>query len=257
MKRIELIGLPGSGKTHYTKKISSKKIFNVFPSIFNCFNHLRILEVPFKEILSLYFLKIFSSTFFIETLDEKNSLIDRLKIFIKKKSLNVLINSIKDDENFISYRYYKRLVNLSSHLSYRKNRMLDYFIVEFYLLLKINSNNIFIFDEGFFQKILLEFRDFKKNEKKIFVFLEKYLKTCKKPDYIIFIKTKPKKCIERSNKRKIGYTYVEKDIKNNLKNWIKVSNFIEKYLKKRKIKNYKLNNLNKINYKLINQIKSL
>ena len=165
-----------------------------------------------------------------------------------KVFLEQTLNSFtKQDNKF--YKSFNQLLNFSSHSYLRKERMKMYFIltlVSYKLIMQSKKNIHILDDEGFYQKVLISYKDFSKNKKKILRCIKIYLDNCPKINSLIYVNNLTKKIKSFSKNRKIGFYYSEVDLKNNLKNWTLLTSFIIKYTKKTKHNVYKKSNKNKI-----------
>ena len=107
-----------------------------------------------------------------------------------------------------------------------------------------NKENL-ISEEGFFQKIYLNFK-YKKSNNNVKKNILNFLSLAPKPDIILYFNTKISTCIERTKKRKRGFSYIYKkkfvlDEKNNF------NKYILNFAKKNKIKILKINGINSMN----------
>ena len=202
--KIEIIGLPASGKTYfydYLNKVIKKRKINYIQikSLKNIF----LQEYKKKTKISL--IKKYFYLFYIKKIQIKSNYLFKKEYkdlnFYVKKNLKVIKNY-----NMIA-SLYKDYVDTSYYTKERKLRMLKNFEIDFLGNKLLNSKfNINIFDEGFFQKIFFKFED-KNNFKFSLKKQIKYLKLVPKPDLIFFFDTNIKTCLERSKKRKDGFLY--------------------------------------------------
>tara|TARA_B100001057_G_scaffold448260_1_gene488471 strand:+ start:2453 stop:3094 length:642 start_codon:yes stop_codon:yes gene_type:complete len=142
------------------------------------------------------------------------------------KSFNLILKNILKKKEFRKYSYY-----FYNEIAYRS-----------YFEFKIKDKIILLNSEGFVYRASNYF-NYIFNKK-----TEKYLNCLPKVDLIIFVKSYKKTNLLRTKKRKIGYKYNEKD----LKDYYKKTNFLKKvcnFLKKKKIKIIFINNFNNNNYR--------
>ncbi len=253
MNISEFIGLPGSGKSTLLKKILNKNLYlkkNSHKFINYLYDNLEFKNYN-QNIISFFTLKILikkkNLLFFDHTLNKKNFK-NLFKEYIRKVFLEQTLNSFtKQDKKF--YKSFNQLLNFSSHSYLRKERMKMYFIltlVSYRLIMQSKKNIHILDDEGFYQKVLISYKDFSKNKKKILRFIKIYLDNCPNINSLIYVNNLTKKIMNFSKNRKIGFNYSDVDLKNNLKNWTLLVSFIIKYSKKEKHNVYKNKNKNKI-----------
>ena len=202
---VEIIGAPASGKTYfynYLKKFSGegKNIFfctksykkNFLDFYFQRKNN----SIQFKKLIYSYYIKKFqvkSNFLFKKEYNDLNK-------FIKKK--------LDEDKKYQKiFNLYKKYISTTKYTNERKKRAIKNFEIDFLGSKYNNKNRRFeIFDEGFFQKIFVNFqgnKNLKFNNKNQI----QYLKLAPQPDVVLFFKTNIKICLKRANKRKDGFLY--------------------------------------------------
>ncbi len=226
--KIEIVGLPASGKTYFfnclKKKIKEDKI-----------NYVNMRS--YKDLLLEQYLKK----------KTKVSLINKViyKLYIKKvnvksnflfkkeyKDLNAFITqNLKRYKNYLKVlSLYKNYINTANYNNERKSRMLKNFQIDFIGAKLIDFNFKFsVYDEGFFQKIFFNFEcmtNLKFNLKEQMT----YLKFVPRPDLVVFINTNITTCLKRAKSRVDGFLYNHKLIKNSKKKYFNKSviNFAKK-----------------------------
>lgn len=246
MKKIpfELFGFPGSGKSFIYKNLyknnnyitSYENIFfdNFLKKNFISYIYYMFIKLKFNNLSSNYlkgkilipYKNKFHKFLFY---DLNKEIFKHYKIFKKKnfslfKSFNVLLN-----ETTYSLNYKKKIIkNFNFFCS-------SYHYCKTY---NFNRNKIIINDEGFFQKIFL---NYKKRKNKILINkIRKYLNSIPKEIKILNVNTSIKKSIEQCDKRTRYFSYN--------KNKIFLSFFFPKasktvllFCKTNKIKYYNLN----------------
>lgn len=207
MKFREIFGFPASGKTFFMSKLMSykKNVYSLEEMFFTEF-----FFIPFSLNKFLYkalFLfskkKFFDSVFQHYIMKKKNNFILNLQ-----KTIN--FNFIKfEKEHKIFCETYLNLIELTTYSGDRKHRNVErfrYFIGMYHYInvKKKYRNNIIIQDEGFYQKIFL---DYKNNDHKTIFEVKKYLKHIPKVDKVYFIDESIDICINRMNKRKKYFNF--------------------------------------------------
>ena len=238
---IEFIGPPGSGKTFFFKKLSKflrkKKIdFETPRDVFiNYFitkksNDLKIGKYLFKY----YFKYINSNSKFLFKKETKN-----LKTFIERE-----INTSKKIKAIImNYKNFLKDIILPKSLI---ERMLLNFKIDCIGIMK-NKNKLLIAEEGIYQKFFLNFKSEKKKLKRFN--LNQVFKNFKNPNIIYLFNYDIKDSIARTKKRKKGFKYFIKGkfILNEKKY---LNDYLIEFLKKKKIKIFKVYSKKKINIEL-------
>tara|TARA_B100001063_G_scaffold194157_1_gene185654 strand:- start:932 stop:1594 length:663 start_codon:yes stop_codon:yes gene_type:complete len=205
---IEFLGLPGSGKTFYSKKLLSKISF-------------------YKKVKSENYLKI---------------------RFVKKVLL--VINFYFENFIYVSLIFYFHFFNKnldriwkSRHLYYLKNEFLKY---QFYK----SKNIVLINSEGFHHRAIFYLLGKLIDNDKGHKIAKLLLSNIPKPDYLVLVQTDKKNSIKSTQKRKRGFKYDAKTLKEIQTN-IKTITFIKKIVRKdKKINLIELNRKNSINKNL-------
>ena len=246
--KIEIIGLPASGKTffynHLKKKLNSqKKNYIRTINLRNSFIKQYLKTKTTKSLLKKYAYKIYIKNFKIKSKFLFNKEYEDLNMFIK--------DNFKKNKNYNKILLlYKKYINSSDYSAERKSRMLKNFEVDLIGFKFLDNNfNFSVFDEGFFQKIFFKF-EYKNNFKFSLNKQIKYLKLVPKPDLIFFFDTNIKTCLERSKKRKDGFLYDNNFIKKSKNDYFYKS--IIGFSKLKKITIIKLNGNSSLskNYKI-------
>ena len=199
-KIVEFVGMPGSGKTFFEKKIfkhSNKKIIRNNFFYLNRFNKLKFI---------LFFIFSYPLFFF--------------------KSIYIILKKILIKKEFKKYFYY--FYNEAAYRSY----------IDF----SGEKKTILLNSEGFVYRTSYYF-DYIYNKK-----TENYLNCLPKIDLIIFINSDKKADLSRTKKRKIGFKYNKRDVRD----YYKKKFFLEKivgFLQKKKMKIVFINNFNNNDYK--------
>ncbi len=235
--KIEIIGLPASGKTFFYNNLSKK--LNLQKK-----NYVRVINLKnffikkyLKTKTGASLLKKYAYKIYIKNVQIKS------KFLFKKEyeDLNLFIkDNLKKNKNYRKILFlYKKYVNSSNYSSERKSRMLKNFEIDFLGFKFLNNNsNFLVFDEGFFQKIYFNFNH--RNKSKFNLKDQNdYLKLVPSPNLIIFIDTNIKTCLKRSKNRTDGFLYDEKILKN-LKS-IYFNKSVTEFAKKSKIPIIRLN----------------
>ena len=226
--KIEIIGLPASGKTffcnHLKKKIKFEK--KNYISVINFKNLLIKKYLKTKTNINIF--KKYTYKMYVKNIQVKSKFLFKNEYEDLNKFLNNHSKKV-NDYNKILY-FYKKYINCSTYSSERKKRMIKNFEIDLIGFKFIDNKFIFnIFDEGFFQKIF-----FNLNYKKKFKFglsdQINYLKLVPNPDIIVFFDTNIKTCLERSKNRDGGFLYDKKILSNLKKNFLNktVINFAKK-----------------------------
>ena len=248
--KIEFLGLPGSGKSFFFKKLQSLiKIYKIN------------LKIPIDIIIENYLKKKTKTSNFKKKLYSYYINLVQLnsKKLFKKEAIE--LKSIINHE-ILKRKKIKKLIKLYTKYSsntYIPKRISDKMVENFkvdclgHFLATERKENL-ISEEGFFQKIFLNFK-YKKNK-----FLRKdisnFLSLIPKPNIILYFNTNIEKCIERTNNRRSGFSYVynKKYILNEKNNF---NNYVLEYAKKNKIKVFKINTIGLTNKKVKKIIKVL
>ncbi len=248
---IEFVGAPGSGKTFFHKKIVSyfkkKKIIIKKPKDVFISNYL-------KTNTNFFFIRKLAYYFYFKKIKIKSN-----RIFKKEyKNLVFFINAELKKDKFLKriLNIYEKYLSSTGYSTERKFRMRINFIID-YLGAKANSEKkkINLLEEGFYQKIFL---NYDQNKKKVSKYeLLKYLKLVPKPQLVLFFNTDLKISRKRAKNRQEGFMYnSNKKFYLNKKN--NFNDFIFDYIKGKKIKLIKINN-NKFDkkkfFKLLKKIK--
>lgn len=202
---IEIIGAPASGKTYfynYLKKyLSERKKLNLNTislkkNFFDFYFKKKSNSTTFKKIIYSFYIKKFQV--------KSNFLFKK-----EYKDLNQFItkNLIKDKSYKKIIILYKKYISTTKYTNERKYRALKNFEID-YLGSKLKKKNtkFEIVDEGFFQKI---FVNFKGNKNLFFNNKNKndYLNLVPNPDVVLFFNTNIKICLKRAKRRKDGFLY--------------------------------------------------
>jgi len=202
---VEIIGAPASGKTFfydYLKKFSCEGKSNSFctksykKNFFDFYFQRKNNSIRFKKLIYSYYIKKFQVKSNILFKNEYND----LNKFIKQK--------LSEDKKYKKiFKLYKKYISTTKYTNERKNRAIKNFEIDF-LGSKYNDKNkqFEIFDEGFLQKIFVNFQgnnNLKFNNKNQI----EYLKLVPNPDVVLLFKTNIKICLERAKKRKDGFLY--------------------------------------------------
>ena len=155
---IEFIGAPGSGKTFFYKKIVSylkkKKIIIKKPKDIFISNYLKV-NIKFFSIRKLAYY------FYFKKIKIKSNYIFKKEY---KNLISFIHNEIKKD-NYLKkiLNIYQKYLSTTGYSGERKFRMRMNFLID-YLGSKINSQkkNINLLEEGFYQKIYLNYDNKKK-----------------------------------------------------------------------------------------------
>ena len=215
--KIEIIGLPASGKTYfydYLNKVIKKKKINYIQA--ESLKDLFLLKYKKKQ-TNISIIKNFFYSLYIKKVQIKSNYIFKeeykdLNLFLKQN-----LTKIKGYKKLASL--YKNYVNTTNYTKERKFRMFKNFEIDFLGNKLLNSKyNFNIFDEGFFQKIFFKFENTDNFE---FSFKKQidYLRLSPKPDLIFFIDTNIKTCLERAKTRSGGFIYNDNFIKKSKKNY--------------------------------------
>ena len=159
---VEFIGMPGSGKTFFQKKLIKKLKYNATSNNFLHLNKMQKIFYIIKFALNYKFF-FFKTLFFLFKIKKKN------KLF--KRYLYYFYNEIAFRSFFENNKKYKYLIN----------------------------------SEGFYYRSSYYFNN------KIDISLKKYLKTFPYINLLVFVKSKKSTDINRTIKRKNGFTYSEED----------------------------------------------
>ena len=261
MKIIEFIGLPGSGKSTTLNKIKlyshdyKKNSYTYKNFLFNFYK-----KKNNKKIIFFIIKKLNTSIF----LDHRNK--DYIKNKFKNFYINILIQIIlltfKNSKEYLLYKTYKRILNFSAHSSQRVKRMEVYFLLKvlsFKLSKKLNSKKYCILDdEGFYQNLIIKYKNFKVNKKKIFQEIIRYINLSPKPNFLVIVINKNEEIIKRANSRAIGYKYHEDDLVNKLENWNQVKTVVIDSINNKNVKLVRFNNYNNFDkseiQKLLNKL---
>ena len=235
---VEIIGAPASGKTYF---------YNYLVQIFKKKKNLEIQTKSFKDDFIDYYLrkktnvnvlkKIFYS-YYIKNVQIKSNFLFKKEY----KDLNIFITKkLKNDKKYKKViKLYKKYIDTTKYTNERKFRMIKNFEIDYLGAKSKRSNSKFeIVDEGFFQKIFVNFKgnnNFYFNNQN----QNTYLKLVPNPDLIILFNTNIKICLNRAKKRKDGFLYKAKKL-----NFVSTKNYfnnnIIKYSKYNKIPIFELN----------------
>lgn len=236
--KIEIIGLPASGKTFFYQNLKKKIKKN---------STIEIKAINFKEVFLKKYVKNKSKVNLIKKLIyflyARNIQIKSNYLFKKEYyDLNIFLKkNLKKHKNFkIIFNLYKNYINTSKYTFERKQRIFKNFEIDYLGQKFFKSEKKFnIIDEGFFQKIFFNFNGLIKFHKQI-----NYLKLVTKPDIIVFIDTKIQTCLKRSNSRTGGFLY-DNEIKNKIKKFYYNKSVIN-FAKQSKIPIIRLNGTNPV-----------
>jgi thymidylate kinase len=247
IKALEFLGLPGSGKTYLYKALIKKlKYKNISFSTY---------KTSFLEDLYNKQKGLKKFLFYLYLFYEKNYQLKSNYIFASQYQFILsIVTKIKKQHSFLKlidiYSYY---INSSNYSSERKKRMKISFSID--LLGSIKKNILFILDEGFLQKIFLNF--FYINEKIFGSKLNLYLNLIKLPSHVVYVKTSYKTCLKRVSPREHGFVY---SYKNDIP-YLKYKNTFEKkiinFLKKKRVKIITVNGENNLEYNVNYLLKKL
>jgi len=242
LKKIEIFGLPCSGKTFITNILKNKiKKNNIIHSYSSAFFQFIFYEknISFLEYVSLRYFKYFH--------DKKKT---NFSNFNKKRNLTK--KKIRFRNPLSSY-FYSTYLNLCKRYSKRYNSQLKQIIfkkinnnikrinndkrnaklwfTEFFAYLYIVDKyaekiDFLIDDESIYQKIFI-FVNLKKKEK----FIKQYINLIERPYLLISIQSKKEKIIYRSKKREGSSKFYYLNLKH-LTNMIKYEKKIKKIIKK-------------------------
>ena len=201
---IEFFGLPGSGKSFFSKKFinfSGKKneLINYQELFF------RDYFISQKKTIIT---KIFSKLYFYYV--KKNYIKSQ---FLFKKYYEDLLNQIRS-YNFNDYQQlidnYKLILEHTPYSKERKNRLINNFLIELIAYdqkkkFNLKNSKIIFTDEGFYQKCFLNFKDLK--NKNLIKLIKEFLIHAPKIDIGIFIEVDEKISFERIKNRKYGFKY--------------------------------------------------
>ena len=233
---VELIGAPGSGKSYF---------FNNFPY----FNKDSSLDAKKQYLKNFFFDQYFKKRKHSKNFKNKfySYYVKKIQIksnYLFKKEyteLNKYISKeLKKHENYKTIiSIYKNYLSTSNYTEERKFRMIKNFEVDYLgFFQKRNFVGLNIFDEGFLQKIFINYQGSKNliyNKTNQL----KYLKLIPKPDLVIYFDTDIRTCINRVKKRKDGFLYEAEKLK-----YVSLKNYYNKniisFLKKNKIPILKL-----------------
>ncbi len=244
--KIEIVGLPASGKTyfykHLKKKIKKNKIKFIETSDLKDHSIKQYLQTKTK----INLLKKLTYKLYIKTIQIKSNLLFKKEYEDFNKFIGI---NLKKDKNYKKISIlYKKYVNSTNYTLERKSRILKNFEIDFIGANFFDSKSRFnIFDEGFFQKIFFNFNN-KKNLKFNLKEQNKYLNLVPHPNLIILIDVNIKTCLERSKNRKDGFLYDIEILKKSKNNYFNKS--IINFAKSKKIPIIKLKGTNSINKNL-------
>ena len=216
MKAIEMLGLPGSGKSTITNILSKDPQNNIITHeeyVINYFSKKNIL-------ISLFSKTIFKKFFF--------------KYYINKNRISYLTKFLINDSSVITFILSS--ICFASQSKKEKQLVLSWFlklIVIFQISSKDESHDYHLFDEGFIHKLLSLFispRDIDKiNLDLLYNEIDKYLEIIPIPEILIFIEIDPLTSMRRLQKR--GLTFRTKKLSSNdLESYIKLQNNVMQYI---------------------------
>lgn len=242
-KKFELFGYPGSGKSLVLLKFKNNN------NNISSFEHTLFSDMLKQNKLSyIYYLYIklvlkYDSSNFLKTkvLIKKNTL-------FKKSIFKNLDKEINKQYYLFSKSYpntmkqFRLLVNVTNNSKDRKKKLIKNFKTYcasyyYYLLNYVNSDKLIINDEGFIQRVFLNYKEL--NDKKIFLLIEKYLKTLPKDFYLINLTTPVKKSISQCEKRGKYFSY-NKNINFLKELFPKINKRVLKFCIKNKLRYYKI-----------------
>lgn len=212
MKFRETFGFPASGKTNFISKL-----FLVKKNIYS------LEEIFFTEffLISFSFIKFFYRALFFFSKKKFFDLVFQHYIMKRKNSFSlklqkiIKLNFIKfEKKNKILCKIYLNLIHLTTYSSERKQRNIErfkYFIGMYNYINEIKKyrNKVIIQDEGFYQKIFL---DYKNNDHKTILEVKRYLKYIPKVDKVYFINENIDTCINRMRQRKKNFNFQNNDL---------------------------------------------
>jgi|TARA_B110000259_G_scaffold188488_1_gene248125 hypothetical protein len=261
MKIIEFIGLPGSGKSTTLNKIKlyshnyKKNSYTYKNFLFNFYEKKNDKKIIF------FIIKKLNTSIFLEHRN-KDYIKNKFKNFYINILIQIILLTFKNSKEYLFYKTYKRILNFSAHSSQRVKRMEVYFLLKvlsFKLSKKLNSKKYCILDdEGFHQNLIIKYKNFKVNKKKIFQEIIRYINLSPKPNLLVVVSSKNEEIIKRTNLRAIGYKYYEDDLLNKLENWNQVKTFLIDSINKKNVKLVRFNNYNNFDkseiQKLLNKL---
>ena len=240
---IEFLGLPGSGKTYVYKNLITylrKNKFTVIEPKKFFIKKILLDEKNFIKKFTNFIYFIYSQKI---SLESKKIFKKQYSSIIKKINLKKKILTKNEIRAINIYNYY---LSKSRYSSIRKKRSFDNFLIELISIkeaLKMynkNENIIILLDEGFFQKIYLNFKNL--NYKKFSSYLKQYFNFLPRTDLVVFKNQSMKKNINIVNQRNSAFRYY--DHKNNkvLGNPMTFNKEYKKIIKNKKINFYKYKN---------------
>tara|TARA_B100000965_G_scaffold280439_1_gene238291 strand:- start:7991 stop:8782 length:792 start_codon:yes stop_codon:yes gene_type:complete len=256
-KVFELFGFPGSGKSFTLKKFVKND------SSINSYENILFTDFLKKKTVSyiyyLYIKFLFKNNF-------SNYLKTKVLVIYKNNfhkyvfiNLNIEINKqykIFKKKNPKLIKYYIYLVNQTNYSkTYKKKQIKNFKIYcssyNYFLNNYKNSNFTIINDEGFFQKVFLDYK--KSKYKKIIKNIKFYLESIPKDLNLLHVKTSINKSIKQCENRGKYFSY-KKNITFLRYIFPKISKNIILFCIKNKIKYYKISSKQtNFKYKLINE----
>lgn len=246
MKKIpyELFGFPGSGKSFVYKNLyknydyitSYENIFfdNFFKKNFISYLYYMYIKFIFKNLSSNY-LKGKMLTPYKNYLHE----------YLFKDLNNEIIKQYKKikKKNSKLFKSYKELVKETNHSINFKKKILKNFkffcsTYHYYYYYNLNDERIILIDEGFLQKIFLNYK--KKRDKILMIKIINYLKVIPKDLKVLNVNTSIMKSIKQCRNRDKYFSYGQNKIFLSLI-FPKISKHALLFCKKNKIKYFHLN----------------
>jgi hypothetical protein len=232
---IEFLGSPGSGKSY------------IFDKLINDLKKKNIKIKKPKDVIITDYLKTKTDISYTRKLGYyfyfKKIKVDSKYIFNKeyKNFSNYIDNYIKKDLKIKSIlNIYIKYLSTTNYSFERKKRMKMNFLIDYFATkINLDKEKINLVEEGFFQKIYLNF--FYKNKKIARSLLIKYLNNIPKPNLLLLVETDISICFERTKNRKNGFLYNYENISYLNKKRL-FNNYLIDYARKKRIKIIKINN---------------
>lgn len=207
---IEIIGAPASGKTYFynylVRALKKRKNLDLDTT---SLKHTFLFEY-LKKKTKVNALKKIIYSYYIKNFQIKSNYLFKKEY----KDLNLfIIKKLKNNKKYKEIiNLYQKYIDTTKYTDDKKFRMIKNFEID-YLGSRVKDLNykFKILDEGFFQKIYVNFQGNnnlhfnKKNQKK-------YLKLVPNPNLIILFNTSIKTCLNRAKKRKDGFLYKARKI---------------------------------------------
>ncbi|AOM81659.1 adenylate kinase family protein [Salisediminibacterium beveridgei] len=231
MKKIEFIGIPGSGKSTLTKRLC--ELNDSFLSLSDFDLHYRSPISKFKKITS-------------------ENLIRKLNRLIIKRELIPTFSKLNAENPDKLLKLQNFLAEMDSNDRYFTSQVLmnDYFkLAVMHQFTDLSSERYIVCDEHYAHRSGRIFKHLSKNDKpKI---LDEYFEVVGYPDVVIKTDLNPDIALKRMSSRKIGVpsaykSKTEEEIKQTLRKSDEYSNFLYEYLLQKGIQGYRYNTANNI-----------